>query len=61
MRHYRRADNADADIEHALIRDNFRTRNKTEHDAGDPWPGKKQLAAKQPPMVTIKVITNASM
>ena len=45
MRHYSRAKDADADIEHPLICDNVRSGNKAEQDAGQTGFGEKKLGS----------------
>ena len=62
MRHDGRADDADGDVEHVLIFQDFRAGNEAEqHRRRRCGLEKNSSAAKQPPMVAMSVMTSASM
>ena len=62
MRHHRRAEDADGDVEHLLVRDDSRTRDEPDEHRRRCWVARKSTRPRNSaPMVRMSVMTSASM
>ena len=61
VRHHRRAEDADGDVEHVRVREDLAPRDEAAEQPATSGRDQISSAAKQTPMVAMSVITSASM